>query len=377
MKSTGMAAAALALGFSTLFAAAAPATAAVLCADGGTLLAGGVCELAFTATGAATFTPNSSMSQLEVLLVGGGSAGSAYSVGGGEGGYGGSGGEVLLQGFPDTSAPLDLVVGAAGFGTSVTQDTTNTYAAPALSWESGSHKPMWQATDFAAGGGAGASPVNAYDGGAGVVASSLATVGSPFISDSNCYGGGGAVYNVGHVGIATCGGGSVTQGIPAGNAVAPQANSGGGGGGGLMLPQQNLKGAAGVVVVRWKITVPITATFNLGSHGVQIDPQGIVSGGSATRPADPTADGFTFGGWFTDSALTTAADFTAPISADTTFYASWSAVMPAATGSTLAATGLGVSPVDVPLGAAALVVGLGLMAVASRRLRASKAGVTR
>ena len=54
-----------------------------------------------------------------------------------------------------------------------------------------------------------------------------------------------------------------------------------------------------------------------------------VTGG--VKPADPSADGFEFGGWYTNAQLTTLADFSAPLSASATFYAKWQP--------TLAATG--------------------------------------
>ena len=42
-----------------------------------------------------------------------------------------------------------------------------------------------------------------------------------------------------------------------------------------------------------------------------------------TKPADPTKDGFTFAGWYSDAELTSAYDFTAPVTQDITLYASW------------------------------------------------------
>jgi uncharacterized repeat protein (TIGR02543 family) len=368
-----MVAAALAVGFSTLLAGAAPANAAVACSDGGKLLAGGVCELAFTTPGSATFNVDQSMSQLEVLLVGGGGAGSAYNGNGG--GYGGGGGDVKLVGFDSSVSALDIEVGAADGGSSVSRDNDTYVADPGVGGKSGSGMSAWLDNfDFAAGGGAGASPTSAFDGGAGIVVSTLAKQGSPFIDDENCYGGGGAVSSELTQGFSTCGGGSATQGDPDGDVVAAAPNSGGGGGGGQVSAEDTFTGASGVVVVRWKVALPVTATFNINEHGVGIDPQGLVAGGSVTRPADPTAAGFTFAGWYTDSALTLAADFSVPISVDTTYYAAWNAVPATATSpatATLAATGISLNSAEVPLGAAALALGLGLMAVTAKRLRST------
>lgn len=45
--------------------------------------------------------------------------------------------------------------------------------------------------------------------------------------------------------------------------------------------------------------------------------------GKLVKPADPTRDGYTFGGWFTDAACTQAYDFSTPVTADLTLYAKW------------------------------------------------------
>lgn len=45
--------------------------------------------------------------------------------------------------------------------------------------------------------------------------------------------------------------------------------------------------------------------------------------GKLVKPADPTRDGYTFGGWFTDEACTQAYDFRTPVTADLTLYAKW------------------------------------------------------
>lgn len=45
--------------------------------------------------------------------------------------------------------------------------------------------------------------------------------------------------------------------------------------------------------------------------------------GKLVKPADPTRDGYTFGGWFTDEACVQAYDFSTPVTADLTLYAKW------------------------------------------------------
>lgn len=45
--------------------------------------------------------------------------------------------------------------------------------------------------------------------------------------------------------------------------------------------------------------------------------------GKLVKPTDPTRDGYTFGGWYTDEACTQAYDFSTPVTADLTLYAKW------------------------------------------------------
>lgn len=58
--------------------------------------------------------------------------------------------------------------------------------------------------------------------------------------------------------------------------------------------------------------------------------------GKLVKPADPTRDGYTFGGWYTDEACTQAYDFSTPVTADLTLYAKWTknAVNPGGNGGT-------------------------------------------
>jgi uncharacterized repeat protein (TIGR02543 family)/LPXTG-motif cell wall-anchored protein len=212
----------------------------------------------------------------------------------------------------------------------------------------------------AGGAGAASSPPVATpaNGGAGVVVSSLAPVGSLFVGDTRCFGGGGAVGTVGVKGIPGCGGGGPTD---ATNTILtlPAANSGGGGGG-LSVTQtpEARAGASGVVIIRWS-AAPLTLAFNAGGHGTAPAAQTIVALAAGVRPADPVADGYEFAGWYTDAQLTTLADFSAPLTVSTTYYAKW---LP-----TLAATGTEPSPAIVAGALAALMAGIGLMVAARRR----------
>ena len=71
--------------------------------------------------------------------------------------------------------------------------------------------------------------------------------------------------------------------------------------------------------------VPVTHTvsFSMNGHGTQVPYQTVADGAKATKPADPTASGYTFKGWYTDSTFQTAFDFNTAIHADTTLYAKW------------------------------------------------------
>lgn len=65
-----------------------------------------------------------------------------------------------------------------------------------------------------------------------------------------------------------------------------------------------------------------TVKFN-SNGGTAVADQSVASGSVATKPADPTFVGYSFSGWYSDNALTTAFNFTTPITADTTLYAKW------------------------------------------------------
>ena len=69
-----------------------------------------------------------------------------------------------------------------------------------------------------------------------------------------------------------------------------------------------------------------TVTFNANGQGTAPDAQTIAHGQNATEPTAPTATGYTFGGWYTDAACTTAYDFNAIITGNVTLYAKWTAI---------------------------------------------------
>ena len=63
-------------------------------------------------------------------------------------------------------------------------------------------------------------------------------------------------------------------------------------------------------------------SFNTG-EGSKVDFQTTAANGSVTKPADPTREGYTFGGWYTDEACTKAYDFATAVTSDLTLYAKW------------------------------------------------------
>lgn len=75
------------------------------------------------------------------------------------------------------------------------------------------------------------------------------------------------------------------------------------------------------VYAKW-VKKPIVS-FNANGHGTAPARQAVELNGKATKPADPTAEGYVFRGWYTTAACTTEFDFNTPIAADTTLYAKW------------------------------------------------------
>lgn len=70
-------------------------------------------------------------------------------------------------------------------------------------------------------------------------------------------------------------------------------------------------------------TPQYTVTFNMNGHGYAPASQKVEKGKTATKPVDPTASGYDFGGWYADSTLKTVFDFTKPVDNDTVIYAKW------------------------------------------------------
>ena len=74
------------------------------------------------------------------------------------------------------------------------------------------------------------------------------------------------------------------------------------------------------------ISTSYTVTFKDGE--TTLSTQTVDDGETATRPTNPTKDGFDFVNWYLDSELTTVYDFTSAITGDTTLYAKWEVESP-------------------------------------------------
>ena len=70
----------------------------------------------------------------------------------------------------------------------------------------------------------------------------------------------------------------------------------------------------------------VTVTFNTNGNGTAPAAQTVVYGNTATKPADPSASGYNFGGWYKDSACTVAYDFNSKVTDNVTLFAKWTEV---------------------------------------------------
>ena len=92
------------------------------------------------------------------------------------------------------------------------------------------------------------------------------------------------------------------------------------------LPAATMPAANTTYVAQWKDNsiTGYTITYNMNGYGDQIQPETDATTLPASLPT-PTAEGYTFGGWYTDAALTNAAVAGATLKADITLYAKWTA----------------------------------------------------
>ena len=96
--------------------------------------------------------------------------------------------------------------------------------------------------------------------------------------------------------------------------------------GGKIEPESGVSGSG---TVRQLYTV----TFDANGHGTAPAETLVLKGGFITQPTAPTADGYTFGGWYKDEAFTTLWNFgTDTVTAKTILYAKWTKDETAPTG---------------------------------------------
>ena len=69
--------------------------------------------------------------------------------------------------------------------------------------------------------------------------------------------------------------------------------------------------------------ITYTVTFDANGHGTAPTAQTVASGATASEPTAPTADGWTFGGWYKEAGCSNAFDFNTAITGNITLYAKW------------------------------------------------------
>ena len=92
-----------------------------------------------------------------------------------------------------------------------------------------------------------------------------------------------------------------------------------------LSPDSSVQNITGNLLWAWDYAIDHTVTFNSnGGSAVSPNTQSVTNGSTATKPSpDPTRDGYTFTGWYTDSATTQPFDFSTSINNDMTLYAGW------------------------------------------------------
>lgn len=89
------------------------------------------------------------------------------------------------------------------------------------------------------------------------------------------------------------------------------------------------------------ITWDVSFNSNLGST---VSTQTITNGQSAVAPTNPTLEGYSFQGWYTDKGLTTAYDFSTAVTSDITLYAKWVGILAFTTVPTVSTNFASVAP---------------------------------
>lgn len=78
-----------------------------------------------------------------------------------------------------------------------------------------------------------------------------------------------------------------------------------------------------ILYAKWEpVEVKVTVSYE-SNGGSTVASQELVQGTVATKPQVPTKSGYTFAGWYTDSALTNSYDFSKAVTEDLVLYAKW------------------------------------------------------
>lgn len=85
----------------------------------------------------------------------------------------------------------------------------------------------------------------------------------------------------------------------------------------VSLSRESSGGGGGSAVAK-----DYTVTFD-SNGGSDVAKQTVTSGEKVNKPADPAREGYEFAGWYTDSKLTTAYDFSSKVTKSITLYAKW------------------------------------------------------
>ncbi|MDO4489245.1 MAG: InlB B-repeat-containing protein [Eubacteriales bacterium] len=96
------------------------------------------------------------------------------------------------------------------------------------------------------------------------------------------------------------------------------------------ITQQTIRSDGKTVVNVYYDRVCYNVSFDLNGTGTGTAPatQSVRMGAKATTPTEPTAAGFTFGGWYKEAACTTAWNFTTDtVTSNTTLYAKWTPIV--------------------------------------------------
>ena len=88
-----------------------------------------------------------------------------------------------------------------------------------------------------------------------------------------------------------------------------------------ILDGENYPGKNITLVAQWQ--TPIYVVDFITNGGTYIEPQWIESGGTATEPAPPVKEGYTFEGWYTDFSLEEKFSFSTPITEEKHLVAKW------------------------------------------------------